>query len=84
LLYKKKKKKKKKGFKIKQIDIIVAFQNPNLTKEVYMKAHEGHPYYNKNFFRLYMDLSQAAEELNNESNNLYINLGFKQLVKRYI
>ncbi|KAG4103010.1 hypothetical protein H8356DRAFT_1348614 [Neocallimastix lanati (nom. inval.)] len=25
------------SFKIKQIDIIVAFQNPNLTKEVYMK-----------------------------------------------
>jgi len=38
---KKKKIKKKKSFKIKQIDIIVTFQNPNLTKEVYMKPLKG-------------------------------------------
>jgi len=31
-----------------------------------------------------MDLSQAEKELNNESNNFYINLIFKQLVKFYL
>ena len=31
-----------------------------------------------------MDLSQAEKELNNESNNFYINLIFKQLIKRYL
>ncbi|KAG4082654.1 hypothetical protein H8356DRAFT_1338360 [Neocallimastix lanati (nom. inval.)] len=35
----------------------------------------------KNFLRLYMDLRQAEKELNNESNNFYINLRFKQLIK---
>jgi len=41
-----------------------------------MKPPEGYPDYNKNFLRLYMDLSQAEKELNNESNNFYINLRF--------
>jgi len=49
-----------------------------------MKPHEGYPDYNKNFLRLYMDLSQAENENNNKSNNFYINLRFKQLVKLYL
>jgi len=49
-----------------------------------MKPPERHPDFNKKFLRLYMDLSQAEKELNNESNNFYINLIFKQLIKRYL
>jgi len=70
------------NFEIKQIDVNSAYLNAPLEEEIYLKAPEGHPAYNKYFWKLkkaLYGLKQSAHVWNKELNKTLLNLNFKRL-----
>jgi len=75
----------KNNFNIEQIDINAAYLNARLKEEIYMKAPEGHPDFNKNYLKLnkaIYGLKQSGLEWNNELNNYLIKIGFRRLFSK--
>ncbi len=71
-----------KNFEIKQIDINSAYLNAPLEEEIYLKAPEGHPGYNKYFWKLnkaLYGLKQSANVWNKQLNKTLLKLNFKRL-----
>ena len=70
------------NFNIKQIDINSAYLNATLNEEIYMKALEGHPAFNKAFWKLNKALyclKQAIKEWNDKLNTVLIEMNFNRI-----
>jgi len=73
----------KKNFNIEQINVNAAYLNAKSTEKNFMKPPQGHPDYNKKYWKLnkaIYGLKQSGREWNKELNKFFSSIGFKRLV----
>jgi hypothetical protein len=71
-----------KNFKIFQLDINAAYLNADLSEDIYMRPPQGHPLYNKVYFKLnkaLYGLKQAGREWNEKLDSTLLEMKFRRL-----
>jgi len=71
-----------KNFKIFQLDINAAYLNTDLSEDIYMRPPQGHPLYNKVYFKLnkaLYGLNQDGREWNEKLDSTLLEMKFRRL-----